>query len=167
MTIDENLKQFLRVEVRDNGCGIKEEDQQRLFRLFGYLEESSAMNTQGIGLGLYITQMIVAQFGGKVDCKSQLGIGSTFSLTFELLEENRNQGQGHRQLNAQRFWDGQKMKITAIQSEQVLDRPIFNQPAQICHMLQIGEPQHDETESDLGLLEGERQQIENSLYLLP
>ena len=38
----------------------------KLFKLFGYLEEHSNLNTQGVGLGLYITKMIVNEFGGDV-----------------------------------------------------------------------------------------------------
>ena len=54
-----DAKQFLEVEVRDTGCGISEANQQKLFKLFGYLNATSELNTQGIGLGLYITKMIV------------------------------------------------------------------------------------------------------------
>ena len=108
---NEDQKQFLRVEVRDNGCGIKEEDQQKLFRLFGYLEETSSLNTQGIGLGLYITKMIVTQFGGEVECRSKVGEGSTFCLTFELYEQNVESMQVRRDLNPQQQWHGQKMQL--------------------------------------------------------
>ena len=57
---------MLQIEVKDNGCGISPQNQAKLFKLFGYLDETSEMNTQGVGLGLYITKMIVGQFGGEV-----------------------------------------------------------------------------------------------------
>jgi two-component system sensor histidine kinase BarA len=51
----EEGKKFLDIEVKDSGCGISEENQAKLFKLFGYLNETSELNTQGVGLGLYIT----------------------------------------------------------------------------------------------------------------
>lgn len=45
--------------MEDNGCGIKDEDKKKLYKLFGKIEENNNLNTQGVGLGLYITHMIV------------------------------------------------------------------------------------------------------------
>jgi len=42
------------VSVQDTGIGIKKEDQSKLFKLFGYLDTTKELNTQGIGLGLHI-----------------------------------------------------------------------------------------------------------------
>lgn len=50
-------------------------------------EVRDSLNTQGIGMGLHITKMIVEQFGGKVWVNSQLGVGSTFGLSFQLSED--------------------------------------------------------------------------------
>ena len=50
---------FLRVTVKDTGIGIKNDDKNKLFTLFGRLESSSAINTTGIGLGLNICLKIV------------------------------------------------------------------------------------------------------------
>ena len=44
------------------------------------------MNTQGIGLGLVIADLIVAQFKGKIRFKSKENIGSTFTFNFVLEE---------------------------------------------------------------------------------
>jgi signal transduction histidine kinase len=77
-----NGKKFLDIEVKDNGCGISEENQAKLFKLFGYLDETSELNTRGVGLGLYITKMIVTQFEGQVSVKSKIGEGSSFCLSF-------------------------------------------------------------------------------------
>lgn len=55
----------------DNGIGIKESDQKKLFKLFGYVESvRNSLNTQGIGMGLHISKSIVQQFGGQVNVKS-------------------------------------------------------------------------------------------------
>lgn len=44
--------------VQDTGVGIRREDKERLFKLFGCLNTTKARNTQGIGLGLVISKMI-------------------------------------------------------------------------------------------------------------
>lgn len=67
--------------------------------MFGYLDETNCLNTQGIGLGLYITRMIVQTFGGEVYVKSKIGEGSRFGLTFELSGEQINSGSNIRELN--------------------------------------------------------------------
>jgi signal transduction histidine kinase len=49
---------MLMVEVIDNGIGIEEQNLNKLFKLFGYLEESKEINAKGIGLGLHICKMV-------------------------------------------------------------------------------------------------------------
>ena len=41
--------------VKDTGVGIKKEDQSKLFKLFGFLDTTKEINTNGIGLGLHIS----------------------------------------------------------------------------------------------------------------
>ena len=57
---------LLEVSVIDNGIGIKADQHHKLFKLFGYLENSEKLNTKGIGLGLHISKMISSQFGGDI-----------------------------------------------------------------------------------------------------
>lgn len=73
------------VSVIDNGIGISPEDQQRLFKLFGNVENCrNDLNSKGVGLGLYISKMIVQQFNGQVDVQSQPSAGSNFTFSFKL-----------------------------------------------------------------------------------
>ena len=66
-------KSFVKISVKDTGCGISKEDQTKLFKLFGFLKSSEKKNTKGIGLGLYISSRIVESFkGGKIDLESEL-----------------------------------------------------------------------------------------------
>jgi len=58
--------QDLVVSVSDTGTGISEANQARLFKLFGFIEETQEINTNGIGLGLAICKMIVEQYGGSI-----------------------------------------------------------------------------------------------------
>ena len=53
-------KNFLELSVIDTGIGIKEEDRDKLFTLFGYIKDSYQMNKHGIGLGLNISNKIVS-----------------------------------------------------------------------------------------------------------
>lgn len=42
----------------------------KLFKLFGFIDETKEVNQNGIGLGLYITKKIVEEFGGTVEVSS-------------------------------------------------------------------------------------------------
>ena len=77
----------------DTGVGIKYEDQDKLFKLFGFVKDTKSMNTNGIGLGLVLCESLVKVFDGTIDFKSEPGEGSTFKFTFQLenpdMVENR------------------------------------------------------------------------------
>jgi len=49
---------MIEISVEDEGTGIKKEDQDKLFKLFGFLDRTKDLNPQGIGLGLYITKQL-------------------------------------------------------------------------------------------------------------
>jgi K+-sensing histidine kinase KdpD len=42
--------------VKDSGIGISKKNQEKLFKLFGFLEDSQHMNKSGVGLGLVIAK---------------------------------------------------------------------------------------------------------------
>jgi len=55
--------------------------------LFGSMkDEKKQINTQGIGLGLVISKLIVEKFGGKLKFFSEYGKGTTFYYTFPLVD---------------------------------------------------------------------------------
>jgi signal transduction histidine kinase len=54
--IEEKGIRKLQIAVQDTGIGISEQDQKKLFKLFGFLEDQQRMNTKGIGLGLVIAK---------------------------------------------------------------------------------------------------------------
>ena len=83
--IIQKFNDSLRIAVSDTGVGIKEEDQDKLFKLFGAVkEEKKKINPNGIGLGLVISKLIVSQFNGKIDFISKYEFGSTFFYDFEI-----------------------------------------------------------------------------------
>ena len=56
---DENNQDgMLQISVTDTGIGIKVKDQEKLFKLFGFLDSSKHLNSKGIGLGLHISKKI-------------------------------------------------------------------------------------------------------------
>ena len=83
---DQTLKKFVEISVIDTGIGIEYEDQDKLFKLFGFVQDTQGLNTHGIGLGLVIAEQIVKQFGGKIFFESVPKEGTTFTFTFELDE---------------------------------------------------------------------------------
>lgn len=69
-------KDWLKLYVRDTGCGISKEKLPTIFTRF---EKLNAF-VQGTGLGLAICQSIAERLGGRIDVESELGEGSTFAL---------------------------------------------------------------------------------------
>lgn len=74
----------LRLEVEDTGVGIAAEDIDRLFSIFEQGDNSQSRLYSGLGVGLAMTRQIALAMGGKVGCRSVLGEGSVFWLTFRL-----------------------------------------------------------------------------------
>jgi len=68
----------LRVCVADDGPGIPEKDQARIFDKFYVVVNGRGLS--GIGLGLYIARQMIELHGGRIWVKSRLGEGSTFCL---------------------------------------------------------------------------------------
>ena len=70
-----------RLEVEDNGCGIHENDFDRIFLAFKQLESAERRTAGGTGLGLAICKKLSEAHGGNIKVKSTLGAGTTFTVT--------------------------------------------------------------------------------------
>jgi signal transduction histidine kinase len=74
--------------VSDRGVGIAPEDQRQIFER--YYRTRGARQPEGLGLGLYITRLLVEAHGGRIEVESQLGQGSTFRVFLPAaLQDNR------------------------------------------------------------------------------
>jgi signal transduction histidine kinase len=80
---------MVRVEVRDQGIGIRAEDQGRLFKKFQRIQDAGGRRTPGTGLGLYIVKGLVELMGGAIEVSSKHGQGSTFAFTVPAWEAPR------------------------------------------------------------------------------
>jgi two-component system OmpR family sensor kinase len=71
------------ISVSDNGPGLSESDQERIFERFFRADPSRARNSgEGSGLGLSIVDAVMNAHGGYVSVQSKLGEGATFKLHF-------------------------------------------------------------------------------------
>ena len=80
----ESQEKNIYFEIRDNGVGIPKEEQKYIFQKFFRSENVLKYQTQGSGLGLYISKAIIEKLGGEIGFKSQGGIGSTFWFTLPI-----------------------------------------------------------------------------------
>jgi PAS domain S-box-containing protein len=72
----------LTVDVADTGCGIRDDEQVRIFDLF-YMGESNASTGKGTGLGLPLSRRYARALGGDVTVTSHLEAGSCFRFAFK------------------------------------------------------------------------------------
>ena len=70
----------VRIEVRDTGIGIREEDQPRIFEEFFQLANPGRTSRKGLGLGLSIVQRLCGLLGYAIRLTSEYGKGSVFSF---------------------------------------------------------------------------------------
>ncbi|MEZ4459465.1 MAG: response regulator [bacterium] len=76
----------IEIHVVDTGIGISAEDQVRLFESFVQVDSSMARRFGGTGLGLSISRGLVENMGGRMAVHSEVGVGSTFTVTLPLPE---------------------------------------------------------------------------------
>jgi len=75
----------LELNVMDTGSGIPNDKFDYIFGQFNRLSSSYKGQIEGIGLGLYIVKQLVEDLGGKINVESEVGEGSKFSITLDVL----------------------------------------------------------------------------------
>ncbi len=76
-----HTKKDVRVSIQDFGIGIAEGHKDKIFQRFFQVGNESGQNFAGLGIGLYISQAIMAQHKGRIWVESKEGDGSTFFFT--------------------------------------------------------------------------------------
>ena len=75
------------IEVSDQGPGLSQEDQERIFERFYRADPSRVRSgNEGSGLGLSIVDAVMKAHGGRVSVRSELGKGATFTLYFPITQ---------------------------------------------------------------------------------
>ncbi len=85
--IEINIKEeenILHFSIKDNGVGIPKEDKEKMFSKFFRAQNVVRIQTEGSGLGLFISKKIIEKHGGTLSYKSEEGIGTEFIFTLAL-----------------------------------------------------------------------------------
>lgn len=72
------------IEIKDSGIGIAEEEHSKVFEPFDQVEDLTTRRHGGIGLGLTIVKSLVTLMAGEIKLTSQLGHGTTFTVTLPI-----------------------------------------------------------------------------------
>jgi len=72
---------YIKIGVKDSGVGIPQDQKERLFHKFFRGSNVIKMQTEGTGLGLFITKNIIVRHGGKIWVESSEGKGTEFNFT--------------------------------------------------------------------------------------
>jgi two-component system phosphate regulon sensor histidine kinase PhoR len=78
----QNVEQNLIVTISDRGIGIEKEYQRKVFDKYFRVPRGNVHDVKGFGLGLAYVKKIVELHGGTIELRSEVGIGTTFTLAF-------------------------------------------------------------------------------------
>lgn len=116
------FEMFVRIDVKDSGIGIAEEEQSRIFSRF--YRSGDAQDQEGVGVGLFLAREIVSREGGYIRVESAKGKGSLFSIylpreTYKSCsdasrQEMSGEKRGTKKEKEVRIFDGKEWKMTGM-----------------------------------------------------
>src|SRR5699024_6675421 len=118
----------MQIMITDTGIGMKEEELDNIFTMFYRGENSADKHTGGLGLGLAISKQLAELSGGTISAHSEVGAGSTFTITLPLVVDNVGEAtRGDEQLT-----------VVQIQDEMVIRYPYRVNGKRKCSILIVG-----------------------------
>ena len=87
------------ITVADNGIGMSQEFQERIFEPFERERTSTVSKVEGSGIGMGIVKKLVGLMGGTVEVESKIGVGSTFTVTIPSRIALQEEAQAKREIN--------------------------------------------------------------------
>ena len=87
-SIKNNPEDFVVTEIADQGEGISNYDQKKIFKLFERPQKETQY-VKGFGIGLVVCQRLVEAQGGWIKVDSEVGRGSTFSFALPIYDKNK------------------------------------------------------------------------------
>jgi signal transduction histidine kinase/DNA-binding response OmpR family regulator len=72
------------VQIKDTGIGMHPEECEKIFTKFSQADSSSTRRHEGTGLGLSIASSLISMMDGKISVTSELGVGSTFTVSLKM-----------------------------------------------------------------------------------
>jgi signal transduction histidine kinase len=88
--INVSMNSMLVIRIKDNGIGMRKEEQKHVFDKFYRAGKGDFKTVKGLGLGLYYVKQIVSAHGGEIELQSSPGKGSTFTLSIPTNSEDGN-----------------------------------------------------------------------------
>ena len=93
VSISTNIENgIINISVTDQGIGISESEQERIFERFYRVDPARSRQTGGTGLGLSIVKHVASKHGGEVTLWSVDNVGSTFSLRLPVYDSQTESG---------------------------------------------------------------------------
>ncbi len=97
---DDSPYHLVEIYVKDTGIGIKQENQEIIFKRFSQEEKELSKKVGGLGLGLSIANENALLLGGKITLESEKGTGTTFFITIPYKPANKQQQKTKEQQSA-------------------------------------------------------------------
>lgn len=132
------------LSISDTGCGISKEVLDKIFEPFYTTKRSG----KGTGLGLSVVQNVMEAVNGRIEIESQVGVGTTFILSFPLRSPSgtKNEKQERKGFNRLIVVDDDRELLKAL-SAMLKESPIkaeyYDHPAAVLSLLQQGKDEVD------------------------
>lgn len=87
VTVNENRSlNAVQIKVADTGIGIPKDKQEIIFERFGQVDTNLSRQAEGSGIGLSLAKLLVNILEGTIEVESELGVGSTFTITLPTIK---------------------------------------------------------------------------------